>query len=123
MSAGRIQQVGQVAVAVGAQAAGLSEDAQTLVQLAYILGSTFAGTLPFSRSNESEADHYGLILMSIAGYNPDAAVPFWERMSAMGSSGPEFLSTHPSHSTRIRDLARWNAEAKQKAAEFGVTFN
>ena len=122
MSAGILQQVGQVAVQLGAQAAGLSEDTQTLVQLAYILGSTFAGTLPFSRSNESEADHYGLILTAIAGYNPDEAVPFWQRMSALGSSGPEFLSTHPSPTTRIRDLQSWNAEAKQKAAKFGVKF-
>jgi len=123
MSAGILQQVGQVAVMVGAQAAGLSEDGQTLVQLAYILGSTFIGTLPFSRSNESEADQYGLYLMSIAGYNPDAAVPFWERMSAMaGGSGPEWLSTHPSHPTRIKQLQGWNAEAKKLAAQFGVTF-
>jgi len=123
MSAGYLQQIGMIGVSIAAQAAGLSEDTQSLISLAYILGSTIGGTLPFSRSNESEADHYGLILMSIAGYNPDAAVPFWERMNAMaGGSGPEWLSTHPSPPSRIRDLSRWNSEAKQKAAYFGVYF-
>jgi len=123
MSAGYLQQIGMIGVSIAAQAAGLSEDTQSLVSLAYILGSTVAGTLPFSRSNESEADRYGLTLMAIAGYNPDAAVPFWERMTAMaGDSGPDWLNTHPSHSTRIQQLKGWNVEAKKKAAEFGVTF-
>jgi predicted Zn-dependent protease len=123
MSAGYLQQIGMIGVSIAAQAAGLSEDSQTLVSLAYILGSTVAGTLPFSRSNESEADEYGLYLMAIAGYNPDAAAPFWERMNAMaGGSGPEWLSTHPSPPTRIQQLKGWNAEAKRIAAQFGQKF-
>jgi predicted Zn-dependent protease len=123
MSAGILQELGMVGIQLGAMAAGLSEDAQTALVLAAYLGSYIGGTLPFSRSNESEADHYGLLLMAIAGYNPDAAVPFWERMAAMaGGSTPEFLNTHPSHATRIRQLQGWNAEAKKKAAEFGVKF-
>ena len=124
MSAGILQELGMVGVQLGAQAAGLSEEIQTALILGAYLGSTFGGTLPFSRSNESEADHYGLILMAIAGYNPDEAVPFWERMSAMsgGGSTPQFLSTHPSHATRIQQLKGWNNEAKNKAAEFGVRF-
>jgi predicted Zn-dependent protease len=90
---------------------------------AYGASSQMFGTLPFSRSHESEADHYGLILMAIAGYNPDEAVPFWERMAALGGGGtPDFLSTHPSDATRIRQLQGWTAEAKQKAAGFGVRF-
>jgi len=123
MSASVLQQLGAVGVALGAQAAGLSEEAQSALMITYSLGSQLGGTLPFSRSNESEADHYGLILMAIAGYNPDEAVPFWQRMSAAGGgSTPQFLSTHPSHETRIRQLTGWNSEAKQKAAEFGVWF-
>jgi len=122
MSAGLLQQLGLAGVALGAQAAGLSDTAQAAAIIIYSLGSQYGGTLPFSRSSESEADHYGLILMSIAGYNPDEAVPFWQRMSALGSSGPQFLSTHPSHATRIQQLQGWNAEAKKKAAEFGVWF-
>jgi predicted Zn-dependent protease len=119
MSAGVLQQLGAVGLSLGTS--GLSPEAQAIAMTAYGVGSELGGTLPFSRSHESEADHYGLILMAIAGYNPDEAVPFWERMAAMGGAGvPEFLSTHQSDTTRIRQLQNWNAEAKQKAAEFGV---
>ena len=113
MSAGILQQLGAVAVSIVTDS--------ELVMLAYGLGSNLLGTLPFSRKNESESDHYGLILMAIAGYNPDEAAPFWERMASMsGGSTPQFLSTHPSHSTRISQLRKWAPEAKQKAGEFGV---
>ena len=67
---------------------------------------TDIGLLAFSRKHESEADELGLTFMAIAGYDPREAPKFWERMSA-GSSGdrpPEFLSTHPSHETRIERL-------------------
>jgi predicted Zn-dependent protease len=62
--------------------------------------------LPFSRTMESEADHLGLIFMAMAGYDPNAAVSFWERMAAQkgGAAPPEFLSTHPSDQKRIADI-------------------
>lgn len=61
--------------------------------------------LPFGRAHESEADHIGLVYMARAGYDPRAAPAFWERMSALGGSQtPEFLSTHPSHETRVAQL-------------------
>jgi len=123
MSAGVLQQIGAVGLQLGMGVVGLSEDAQSLAMAAYGIGTQLGGTLPFSRSHESEADHYGLILMAIAGYDPGEAVPFWERMASMGGGGGlEFLSTHPSSATRIRQLRDWTPEAKQKAAAFGVRF-
>ncbi|MBX2912628.1 MAG: M48 family metallopeptidase [Cyclobacteriaceae bacterium] len=76
---------------------------------------TNVGMLKFSRSHESEADHIGLIFMAMAGYDPHDAPKFWERMSSLsgGQQPPEFLSTHPSHETRIQDLERWIPEAMQ----------
>jgi predicted Zn-dependent protease len=71
------------------------------------------GMLKFSREHESEADHMGLIFMAMAGYNPNYAPTFWERMASQGGGQepPEFLSTHPSHSTRIADLKGWIPDA------------
>jgi predicted Zn-dependent protease len=74
---------------------------------------TNVGMLKFSRAHESEADHMGLIFMAMAGYDPATAPKFWERMSSLsgGQQPPEFLSTHPSHETRIKDLEGWIPEA------------
>jgi len=118
VSAGYLQQLGG---ALGATLLGLafgaSEQTQELFLLAYGVGTNLGVMLPYSRKHESEADHYGLILMAIAGYDPEESIPFWQRMAAMGSSGPEFLSTHPSHETRINDLKKSIPEAKKIAAE------
>jgi predicted Zn-dependent protease len=73
---------------------------------------TQVGMLKFSRNHETEADKMGLIFMSMAGYDPHAAVDFWQRMSeASGGAPPEFLSTHPSHDRRISDLEEYMPEA------------
>jgi predicted Zn-dependent protease len=74
---------------------------------------TNIGMLKFSREHESEADHIGLIFMAMAGYDPNEAPKFWERMTAAGGGQepPEFMSTHPSHTTRIKDLKGWVPEA------------
>lgn len=76
---------------------------------------TNVGMLKFSRSHESEADYMGLIFMAMARYDPSEAPKFWERMSALsgGQAPPEFLSTHPSHDTRISDLNGWIPEAME----------
>jgi predicted Zn-dependent protease len=88
------------------------EETRQLVMMAYGLGANLGVLLPYSRRHESEADRIGLILMAQAGYDPQAAVPFWQRMAAHGSGAPpEFLSTHPSHATRIDDLRKWLPEA------------
>lgn len=82
----------------------------------YVVGSTLALELPNSRMQESEADKLGLIFMSMAGYNPEEAVPFWQRMAANNKGGklPEFLSTHPSDETRIKKLSALIPEIKSQ---------
>jgi predicted Zn-dependent protease len=121
MSAGLLQDLGAIGVALGTSAAGLSENTQSIISLAYGLGTAVGVILPFSRSNESEADHYSLLLMAIAGYNPEESVIFWQRMASLGGGDYEFLSTHPSDATRVRQLQGWIPEAKDKAKSFGVT--
>jgi predicted Zn-dependent protease len=73
------------------------------------------GMLKFSREHESEADRMGLIFMALAGYDPQQAISFWERMASQsgGQAPPEFLSTHPAHDTRISDLKGWMPEAQK----------
>ena len=71
--------------------------------------------LPYSRQHESEADRIGMVLMAKAGYDPNDAVAFWDRMAARGGSEfQEFLSTHPTATTRRNDLKKWLAEASAK---------
>ena len=79
---------------------------------AYGLGAQLGVLLPYSRTQESEADHIGLFLMARAGYDPREALAFWKRMEgAGGANPPEFLSTHPSHGTREQQIAAWLPEA------------
>ena len=80
------------------------------------IGSTLALSLPNSRMQESEADKLGLIFMSMAGYNPEEAVPFWQRMASKnnGAKLPQFLSTHPSDETRVKKLTTMIPEIKEK---------
>lgn len=79
----------------------------------YGLGAQVGVLLPYSRTHESEADKLGLIFMAMAGYDPNSAVGFWERMAALkqGQAPPEFLSTHPSDKTRIEDIKKNLPEA------------
>jgi len=88
---------------------------QELWMTAFGLGSQIGVILPYSRRHESEADYMGLIFMAMAGYDPRAAVSFWERMAqeSGGFAPPEFLSTHPSDQTRIRQLEALIPEAMQ----------
>lgn len=88
------------------------EETQNIFMGAVGMGAQVGVLLPFSRQNESEADHLGLIFMSMAGYDPHIAPKFWERMASNSQGAPpEFLSTHPSHETRIADLNKWIPEA------------
>ena len=85
-----------------------------LIMAAFGAGATLGVTLPYSRYHESEADEIGLIYAAKAGYDPRAAIGFWERMEAEKSGAPpEFLSTHPSGSTRIQKLNQLMPRAYQ----------
>lgn len=84
---------------------------QNIFNSVYGVGSTL-GTLAYSRQHESEADHMGLIFMAIAGYDPNEAISFWQRMAAKsGQKQPELLSTHPADDTRIQQIKNWLPEA------------
>jgi predicted Zn-dependent protease len=106
---------GLAGAALQAAITGKSPEAQAAIMNGYGIAATTGVLLPFSRKHESEADYIGLILMAKAGYNPQEAVAFWERMSEMsgGSAPPEFLSTHPSNVKRIEDLRAALPEAMQ----------
>lgn len=85
---------------------------QNLAQQIYGLGAQYGVMLPYSRRNESEADHLGLVFAAMAGYNPQAAIPFWQRMASGGSKKvPEFMSTHPSDASRINNIRKLLPEA------------
>jgi predicted Zn-dependent protease len=88
------------------------QQTQQLAMAAYGIGAQVGILLPYSRTHESEADKIGLIFSAMAGYNPQAAVPFWERMSQLGGGRPpEFLSTHPNPEKRVAQLQEWMPEA------------
>ncbi len=119
MSASTLQAVGAVAGNVAIS----DPETRNTFNMAYGVGTTVGGMLPFSRSHETEADRIGLQIMAIAGYNPDEAPELWKRMKANagGNVPPEFLSTHPSSDTRIANLTKWAPLAKAEARKFGVT--
>jgi predicted Zn-dependent protease len=100
---------------LGAAVGGASQGTQQILGQLYGIGGQLA-LLKYSRNQESEADRLGIIFMAMAGYNPDNAVTFWERMaSAKNSSGasPEFLSSHPSDASRIAAIRKLLPEARQ----------
>ncbi|MFP4347542.1 MAG: M48 family metallopeptidase [Thermodesulfobacteriota bacterium] len=110
----------QMLAQLGTQALGVAlqqhpEKTRQLLMAAVGMGAQVGVLLPYGRLQESEADKLGLIFMAMAGYNPEKAVNFWQRMAAAnkGQAPPEFLSTHPSHGTRIQDLREYMPEALQ----------
>ena len=111
MSQGLVQQLGGVALSVALSSK--PAETQNLFMGAYGVGTQVGVLLPFSRSNELEADRYGLIFAARAGYNPQEAIGLWERMEKLsnGQKPPEFLSTHPSEGKRIRQLQELMPEA------------
>ena len=98
--------------AAGASIGDMDPGKRQQVMMVLNAGTKF-GILGYSRGHESEADHMGLLLMAAAGYDPREAIDFWKRMTSVGGGAatPEFMSTHPSHGTRIHDLKSWMPEA------------
>lgn len=83
------------------------DETKNIYNTVYGIGSQMGVILPYSREHELEADKLGLIFMALAGYNPQEAIGFWERMSAIGGEKPpEFMSTHPSDARRISKIKR-----------------
>ena len=115
MSAELVQELISIGLYLGTSLLEISEETRLLIMTAYGVGSHLGAILPFSRSHENEADYYGLILMTMAGYRPEAAVSFWERMAEHESGGFEWLSTHPSGANRAAQLLQWIPEALEKA--------
>jgi predicted Zn-dependent protease len=111
MSQGLAQQLGGAALTVAL--ANKPAATQNLFLNAYGIGSNVGFALPFSRKQELEADHYGLIWTAMSGYNPREAIALWQRMEKMssGQKPPEFLSTHPSEGRRIEELQKFMPEA------------
>ena len=110
MSQALLQQLGGIALQVAI--ANKPAETQNLFMTAYGVGSTVGVLLPFSRKEEGEADKFGLYFAAMGGYNPQEAIPFWERMAAAGgTSPPEFLSTHPSEETRMEKIKSYMPKA------------
>jgi len=77
-----------------------------MVMQAFGVGTQLGVMLPHSRTQEYEADHIGLVLMAKAGYNPNAALTFWEKFQNSGKTPPEYLSTHPAPANRIATIKK-----------------
>jgi len=119
------ERMSQQLLAQGIQAAGnvaLSNNPQAvnIFNTVYAPGSQVAVLLPYSRKQELEADHFGLIFAAMAGYNPQEAVPFWTRMANMGGEKPPvFLSDHPADQDRIDKLKGYMSEAMKYYQQSG----
>lgn len=114
MSQGLVQQLGGMGLSVAL--ANRPAETQNMFLTAYGIGSQVGVLLPFSRKQELEADRFGLRFSAMAGYNPEEAVPFWERMASAAAGAqkpPEFFSTHPSDATRISRMKQFVTEAMQ----------
>ena len=95
-----------------------SQTGRALFEAAFAVGTEYGYLLPYSRKHESEADEIGLYIMAIAGYDIEQAPVLWQRMSQNESQYvPEFMSTHPSNATRIKNLQKNMDKARKIASE------
>jgi predicted Zn-dependent protease len=100
------------AALTGLAVSNKSTATQAVVNSVYGIGAQYGFMLPYSRKHELEADRLGLIFLAMAGYDPNQAITFWQRMAdASKGSIPEFMSTHPSDATRIAQIKQYLPEA------------
>lgn len=113
------QTAASAGLAVAAIAAGTQDNTQqALVMGALGAGVTYGVLMPFSRTQESEADTIGLRYMAEAGFDPDESITLWQNMAAASKTKtPEFLSTHPSDQTRMNALSKQLLAAEDLATE------
>ena len=113
MSQGQLTNAGLQVVGAAAGAAGGGGMLGQAAMAALGVGAQVGVLLPFSRKHASEADYVGILLAADAGYDPRESIALWERMEQMSGGGApsEFMSTHPSHETRIAQLKKWMPEA------------
>jgi len=103
MSQALVAQLGGLTLAAALQQK--SQQTQQIWMSLFGVGVQLGAILPYSRLQEGEADHLGLIFMAMAGYDPNESIAFWQRMSKhAGAKPPEFLSTHPTEEKRIRNI-------------------
>ena len=121
MSTQMKQQQGLQIGAAVAGMLGMGTNTSSLISAVVANGFNFKN-LSYSRNHESEADHMGLIFAALAGYDPQTAITFWQRMAANSKNKPsEFLSDHPSDETRIRQIQGWMPEALKYYKKGGTT--
>jgi len=113
------QQLGGIAVALGTSKS--SPQSREMWNALYGVGSQ-VGMLAYSRTHETEADKLGMVFMLMAGYNGEEAIQVWVRMGqlAQGNAPPEFLSTHPSNETRIKNLRAYLPTAREHAKKYSA---
>jgi predicted Zn-dependent protease len=119
MSQALTAQLGGIALDVATS--NKPEETRNLFRLAYGIGAQVGALLPFSRKHETEADEIGLYIAAMAGYDISEAVPFWQRMNALGGgSVPTFLSTHPNPGRRSENLQKLQPKALEYRRKYGI---
>lgn len=118
MAQQKLVQMGQVAA--GMAVGGMDPQQQQAVMAALGAGAQYGFILPYGRNHETQADKVGLMLAAAACYNPQEAIPLWQRMSELGGGerSPEFASTHPDPANRIQVLQSLMPQAEQYRQQF-----
>ena len=118
MAQQKLVQMGQIAA--GMAVGGMDPQQQQAVMAALGAGAQYGFILPYGRNHETQADEVGLMLAAAACYDPQAAVPLWERMASLGGGQqpPEFASTHPNPANRIQHLQSLMPQAQAFRAKY-----